>query len=46
MALMGLLVQIGAQAGRLEMAGIVNLAMKVSESQHETYHIASTKLYE
>ena len=26
--------------------GIVNLAMKVSESQHETYHIASTKLYE
>ena len=26
--------------------GNVNLAMKVSESQHETYHIASTKLYE
>ena len=26
--------------------GIVNLAMKVSESQHETDHIASTKLYE
>ena len=24
--------------------GIVNLAMKVSESQHETYHIDSAKL--
>ena len=26
--------------------GIVNLAMKVSESHHETYHIDSANLYE
>ena len=28
------------------LAGIVNLAMKVSESHHETYHIDSANLYE
>ncbi len=26
--------------------GIVNLVVDLSESEHETYHIASTKLYE
>ena len=32
--------------GAMHSDGIVNLAMKVSESHHETYHIDSTNLYE